>query len=53
MSVSNGHLPRSTNLAAELEGCPLDRMGDARVIIGFLQQTTSSNKGRNRIAFDE
>ena len=53
MSVSNGHLSRSTNLATKPEGyAPMDRMGDARIIIRLLYQTTN-NKGRNRIAFDE
>jgi len=37
MNVSNAHLSRSTDLADESEGyAPMDRMGDAQIIIGFL-----------------
>lgn len=37
MSVSNDHLSQSTNLPAESEGyAPMDRMGNARIIIAFL-----------------
>lgn len=55
MSVSNDHLSQSTNLAVESgEYSPMDRMGYARIIIGFLPvQQTTSTKGRNRIAYDE
>jgi hypothetical protein len=55
MSVSNDHLSQSTNLAVESgEYSPMDRMGDARIVIGFLPvQQTTSTKGRNRIAYDE
>ena len=56
MSVSNNHLSRSnTNFAVESgEYTPMDRIGDARIIIGFLPvQQTTSTKGKNRIAYDE